>query len=338
MTLAEPDSFGGSRIAGPMVNRCGSLMSMTSHLMPTTETSLPSLPKGWMPLKFRVLLDGRLAVLADDQDLIARIQAGPSVWAEPYFQERCSRAKASIWILDDSRWQLQILVALETPFTVFDQFPDGRWLVVGTRTLGGDNARILTSNGKLLRRITLGDGIADVQTDTSCRLWVSWFDEGVFGNREWVIPGREWPPSSSVIACFDDTGRVIWEPTYAELEEIPADCYALNVDRDAWAWTDFGPRSLHLFRPGLPEQHWAADTGSIEAIAVAGNELYLAGGFEPNDCRIVRVTLKTNGTTHVTAQMQLDLPQRRDRIFSLLGRGGVIHHVMVGVWRQWSLT
>ena len=44
------------------------------------------------------------------------------------------------------------------------------------------NAHIYGSDGLLRRTATFGDGIANVQATTSGDIWVSYFDEGIFGN------------------------------------------------------------------------------------------------------------------------------------------------------------
>lgn len=61
-------------------------------------------------------------------------------------------------------------------------FGDGRWLVVASRTRDKANARVLTSDGALLDRLMLGDGIEHITIDRDHRIWVGWFDEGMFGN------------------------------------------------------------------------------------------------------------------------------------------------------------
>jgi hypothetical protein len=68
--------------------------------------------------------------------------------------------------------------------------PDGGVLLVGARCRWRDgaaesNAATYDAEGELLREGVLGDGIEDVQTTPSGEIWVSYFDEGVYGNRGW---------------------------------------------------------------------------------------------------------------------------------------------------------
>jgi hypothetical protein len=50
------------------------------------------------------------------------------------------------------------------------------------------NGRIYDSSGNLIREIVLGDGIEQVYVTNSQGVWVSYFDEGIFGNYGWNDP------------------------------------------------------------------------------------------------------------------------------------------------------
>lgn len=123
-------------------------------------------------------------------------------------------------------------------FPIVEQLPDGRWLIANARSDGNGNARLFGEDGTEERRFEFGDGIEHIKTDDEGRIWVGWFDEGVFGNGAWRLPGLKWAPSAHGIAAFDDRGALLM---HATLQSI-ADCYALNViGAEAWActYTDF---------------------------------------------------------------------------------------------------
>ena len=50
------------------------------------------------------------------------------------------------------------------------------------------NAKVFTVDGVLKRDFLLGDGIKDVQATTDGRIWVCYFDEGIFGSLGWKNP------------------------------------------------------------------------------------------------------------------------------------------------------
>ena len=111
----------------------------------------------------------------------------------------------------------------------------GEWLLVDTRSDDDSdaNGHTYSAEGKLLTTMPLGDGVQDVQTTPNGQIWVSYFDEGVFGGTALGTAG---------LANFDAKGTQKFSFN-AEHEWIIADCYALNVVSDEEVWlcpyTDF---------------------------------------------------------------------------------------------------
>lgn len=109
--------------------------------------------------------------------------------------------------------------------TEVDLFSDGTILIVQSRCLKDGtyterNARRYNSNGQLIEAFTLGDGISHVQIDETDTIWVSYFDEGIFGNFGW-----EQPMGSAGIVAYSMNGHRLWGASdYGMI-----DCYALNV-------------------------------------------------------------------------------------------------------------
>lgn len=123
------------------------------------------------------------------------------------------------------------LPKLDLTFPHVDVFPSGKVVVVGARC-EWRNEHDYDLNGGIfdpitgrLSRILLGDGIEDLYVDSLDRIWVSYFDEGVFGNFGWGGPGPRCVGAAGLV-CFSETGEKIWE--YSADPPI-ADCYALNV-------------------------------------------------------------------------------------------------------------
>jgi hypothetical protein len=69
------------------------------------------------------------------------------------------------------------------------------------------NARVVDGNGRVERAFTIGDGVQDVRATPEGDLWVSYFDEGVFGNYGWRPPGPE-PIGAPGLVGFDLQGLV----------------------------------------------------------------------------------------------------------------------------------
>ena len=85
------------------------------------------------------------------------------------------------------------LLNVNIAFPSVQPLPNGEVLLVGARChyRKGDpeqNAIVCSPEGEIVRSFVLGDGINDVQTTSDGMIWVSYFDEGVFGNYGWDKP------------------------------------------------------------------------------------------------------------------------------------------------------
>ena len=91
-------------------------------------------------------------------------------------------------------------------------------------------AVILGPDGTERTLFHIGYGFEDIQAGSDGRIWVSYFDEGVYSGG--LLP-------SEGLVAFDDTGDVVWRN---ERRVEISDCYALNVSAEGvWfcPYTDF---------------------------------------------------------------------------------------------------
>lgn len=144
------------------------------------------------------------------------------------------------------------------------------WLLGDGR---GGHATIHDANGALRSRVELGDAIESIQTVVDGRIWVSYFDEGVFGGGI----GRQG------LVCFDSSGKHLFKyADFAEHNDLPmiCDCYALNVDANGAVWlnyyTDFPLVRVNEYKL---DKVWP-DFGVLgKAFAIRGDEIvYMAKG------------------------------------------------------------
>ncbi len=180
----------------------------------------------------------------------------------------------------DEVWTTIDLPETSENFHEIQPLGEGEWLLVRGRADddGDRNAHIHDGSGRHLRSFHAGDGIQDVQTTEDGRIWVSYFDEGVFGGTKL---GR------SGLVCLDDRGRCGFD--YATLvgDDVPsiADCYALNVcsDREVWLCYYTGFPLVRLL-DGKPEGVWLKQPVSgSPGFAVSGELILFAGGYERKD-------------------------------------------------------
>jgi hypothetical protein len=160
-----------------------------------------------------------------------------------------------------------------------------------------------------VRRFTLGDGINDVRTDSKGFIWVSYFDEGVFGNYGWSSRGPE-PIGASGLVKFDSSGqRVLSFDAEAAGTDTICDAYAMNLigDDDAWVYfyTEF---PIVRIRNGK-YQCWSYGEAGASAMAVREDRVALFGDYKTrNRLRILGLErdgkTKTVGDLTVAAESQ----------------------------------
>lgn len=179
---------------------------------------VPALPTGWELAGMGVGADRTLLILIADAPFEAR-RAG-----------RTSRYRV-YRSAGDSFDGFEFIHAGPAAYSFVQPIDDRNFLLVTARTYQGEmNGQVWSRQGSLVRQLSLGDGIEDVQTSERSDIWVSYFDEGVFGAGE---PG---------LACFDPTGKRVF--SFADSianddnKAVPPidDCYALNVAAGDEVW------------------------------------------------------------------------------------------------------
>jgi hypothetical protein len=143
------------------------------------------------------------------------------------------------------------------------RFEEG-WLLGERR---GGKTKIYDKHGAVRATLDLGDASEDLQTTPDGLIWVSYFDEGVFGSG---IGGQG-------LVCFNRVGDPAFKyAEFAEQNALPmiADCYAMNVDSTGAVWinyyTDFPLVRLSNFKL---DQIWNEFGVLGKTFAVRGNEL-----------------------------------------------------------------
>lgn len=201
-------------------------------------------------------------------------------------------------------------------FPMIEILPGGNILVVAPRCaqlgdgIGEKNARIYRADGSS-DDLCLGDGINRLQADSRGRIWVGYFDEGVFGNFGWGLGTEHAPLGASGLVCYDPLGRVAWEFQPPEGFDSISDCYALNViGDDVWAcyYTDFP--IVRIDSEGRL-QGWHTDLRGVTQIAVSDDSVLAFGGYgeHANDCTLLKLR---NGRAERIADVKLMVPDSVD--------------------------
>jgi len=293
---------------------------------------VPELPNGWYLLSFKVLRKNRLALVSTNVDVIAALKRSRENTESSKPEKYLDNAVAKIWVFDGESIYEGPEFKLLDPFPIVDQFADGRWLVSYSRSDGKAHSRILDLNGVETNRLELGDGIEHIKIDESHRIWVGWFDEGVYGNDNWQFPGQKWPPSSNGLAAFDVEGKLVRSFT----DHIIDDCYAMNVfGEEAWACTysDFP-----ILRMNNTDQNlWKSNLSGIKAIAVDYPYVIAAGGYRDDFNLLHLLRLEKESTSILKSWRIPELKSRPTYLQELDGRADALHVVCDNRWYKWNV-
>jgi hypothetical protein len=168
-------------------------------------------------------------------------------------------------------------------FHFVQPLPGGRWLLVRSRADGEAdyNAHVHGADGSLVASFYAGDGIADVQATDQGHCWISYFDEGVFGDL---------PLGGNGLVCLAQNGRPVFR--FGDLADpvvrSMADCYALNVcsGKEVWLcyYTDFPMVQLI---EGTIAGWWPMSVHGSHAFAVHDGRVLVVGGYDHRDSLFV---------------------------------------------------
>jgi hypothetical protein len=194
------------------------------------------------------------------------------------------------------------------------------------------NARVHDASGAPVREFLLGDGIEDVQVDRSGQIWVSYFDEGVFGNYGWTTP-----IGAAGLCCFSGGGKKIWDfeppPGFDQI----CDCYALNASTDGvWAYyySEFG---IVRIDRDCRVRGWCSERSGARAIAVRDAKALLYGGY--GDFRTACQLLEL-GAVEAAPLGEVSLAFRRELDLAkaiVVGRDMELHVFSGDDWYKFSL-
>lgn len=179
----------------------------------------------------------------------------------------------------------------------------------------------------------MGDGIKHIRCAEDGSIWVGYFDEGIFSGAE---QDGSWPISSYGIVRFAPNGEVLWKFNWQEHPDISIDdCYALTLDGNTlWSctYTDFP--IIRVERGAV--SHWRNEISGARALAVNGDHVLLAGGYNENADRIALLRLGTDRAEQIG---EWHYPPLRRNVARLLqGQGGILHVVGEGRWIRIGLA
>lgn len=236
------------------------------------------------------------------------------------------------------------LSGIDITFPFVDRLPNGNLLIVGSRAAYypdgtyDSNALIFGSDGKLIRRVLLGDGIQSVFCDGRGRIWVAYFDEGVYGNFGWGSEDGPEPIGAAGLACFDDRGDVLWRFNSENEAHWIDDCYALNVRNELITVFYYSDFSICQIDGEFRRRFWDTDLGGCHAIAVHANQALLTGQYHDSPETGYLGTMSDDRLGDVQ-QVKFNIPRLGpDERVRFIGRGTTLNVFHGNRWLQHDMA
>ncbi|GGV34366.1 hypothetical protein GCM10010277_19580 [Streptomyces longisporoflavus] len=184
----------------------------------------------------------------------------------------------------DGRDHATELNALRARYPRIDALPDGGFVVADSRSRRSEqHVQVFDVLGRESWAFRVGDAVEDLLTDRAGRLWVGYFDEGVFGDDELSHPGlRSWSAG----------GEPLWAYKAAEGGSEIWDCYALNVAEESVWVCAYGDFTLLEVRPDGSVRQRANGTKAATALAVHQGRVTFLGGYGDDHDRLVDAELR----------------------------------------------
>lgn len=187
--------------------------------------------------------------------------------------EHTQAQRSVLRVVSADATQYEVVLQDRLAANFVDVFPDGRVFVASSRAAKNDcdQARVYAPDGELIHAFHIGDGVEDVKIDSLGRIWVSYFDEGVFAD----------DLGKGGLVCFDDRGAVQWAFNAQEGHDgFITDCYALHItDSHVWAYRsdDF---NLIRVAPDFQVSTWPTGLRGSFCVAIGAGHVIFGPQYE----------------------------------------------------------
>jgi hypothetical protein len=202
-----------------------------------------------------------------------------------------------------------------------DLFPDGRVLLASARydwqakPVYDLNGIIFDPGSGQANRVNLGDGISDIQIDDRGRIWIGYFDEGVFGGSA----------GQAGLVCLSAEGEKVWEFPEDADHRID-DCYALNVAGAEAAIFFYSDFPVCKIGADFQLSWWRTGLHGCHAFAMSETEILFSSQYResPETAHLGRLAA---GEVDDVRQVRLLMPDGSARPRGRLqGRGRHLYH------------
>lgn len=296
--------------------------SVVKQLLMEAVAKVPNNPTGFTLCATQVSLAGEALFLFSNGPGNSETQKGCG-----------SSSDFKLVIAGEQQCQVNI-PPLDLSFPMVDIFSDGSIVIVGGRCQWRDkedfdlNGVIVDPQTRMTSRFLVGDGVQDIGVDGDDRIWVSYFDEGIYGNFGWGCPGHPEPVGQSGLNCFERTGNIVWR--FASDARFINDCYALNVTAHETRFYYYSDFELGTVSKGFDVKFQKTGIAGSHAFAIFDDTaLFTAQYREPQDI----VTLVRMNTINKALKYRFRAPSGAALSQGrFIGRGHMLYYITASDW------
>ena len=237
---------------------------------------LPDFGSEWTAISTSVDQFGQLVLLLLDGEPDYVLSAGPQ-GTIPKLRSRRLNQFQVVQIRSDGIVRIDLPPTYEN-YHFAQPLSQGRWIAVRGRCEGvhDANAHIFNPPAGKISSFHVGDGVNDVCVSPDDTIWISYFDEGIYGPTQLAQEG---------LVGMDTDGQVVFRYTdcltVGGINRI-ADCTAINVAEDGSVWvyyyTDFP--LVNLRDPKLVRAWGELPVEFAESFAVENLKALFTGGYD----------------------------------------------------------
>lgn len=248
------------------------------------------------------------------------------------------------WLVVQSgeRTEAYGLPATNITFPHVGLFSDGGCALVGARSAWRSkddfdlNGVLIGRGDSVARRVCFGDGIEDVVIDGKDRIWISYFDEGVFGSAGWSNPGPVGFGSGG-LNCFDRSGQLLWQHNREDATEFIDDCYAVNVSSIGVWFYYYSDFKVARVKEDFSVEYFDAPVFGSHVFVTDGHRFVFSGQYDEPVTTFHAANFDKGKLVH-RRKLSLSLPEgiEADQI-KMIGRGDKLHVFTDRVWLLYDL-
>lgn len=144
------------------------------------------------------------------------------------------------------------------------------------------NAHLYSVDGSFVESFVIGDGIEDIKIDQKQNIWISYGDEGVYGNYGW-----DEPFGVDGLICLNKDKKIVSRYRPSKEHNRIDDCYAMTIDTMGSTWFYYYSEFVLCCIDNNGLDYFTPQISGVSNILVSNDFLILDEGYSKKDSYVV---------------------------------------------------